>query len=138
MDARVVKFQSVSLPRLSRTYISKVLAIGRPRDEREQESLDISCPLHPSFCVAQPPSMEDYGTARLQTFHITDLLQSRPHIEEQLLDVCMQEGFFLEVEDDDDLGTAARELMDFNRRLFELPAEGKDGILSRHLEEAIA
>ncbi len=67
------------------------------------------------------------GTARLRSFRRGDLQTASAVTREQLLDVCMNEGFFyLEVGDDGGtLGEAMRYLMDFSRRLFDVDEEMK-------------
>ena len=70
---------------------------------------------------------EEYGTATLQTIRVRDLQKRMFYTQQQLLEVCINAGFFyLGVEDDENaLNTAMRYFMDFTTGIFDLCEEEK-------------
>ncbi|OIW22411.1 Clavaminate synthase-like protein [Coniochaeta ligniaria NRRL 30616] len=67
-----------------------------------------------------------YGVANLQTLRLAELEADIDKASERLLSICANDGFFwLEADQDSELGKAIAYLADFNERLFDIEEEEK-------------
>lgn len=69
---------------------------------------------------------ETYGNTSLQTVRLSELESNENSGRQQLLSICMTDGFFwLDVGGNSQLARAMADLLSFTERLFNIPEEEK-------------